>query len=144
MSWWAILKIELPIGFTDPRTEIFGTEKDLPISEDSKRSIDKNPLNLLALGIATGKTWAKDEAGFSKYREILETCSKINAEPAWIKENFISEEELGYFEGIEGLPRGTYYTIEPHSTYWDKSTGWNINELDNMIMIMHSIPGVGI
>jgi hypothetical protein len=125
MSWWAIInQYDTPDFSAAQQARPHHTRI---MREDIKRRIDNDPYFLVDWGMVTGKAWAKDEPGFSKYKElmgILDSAPEGVAPPAWVKENFISENEMGY---------------EPK--YWNNSS-WNINELDDMIMLIHGAPGV--
>ena len=102
MNWWSLIK-------QNP--------------EAINRKIDNDPYFLIVWGTVTGKTWAKDESGFSKYKEIMEIMDNADVEPAWVKKMFIIVDGDNY-----------------NPKYWNDSTGWNINELNSMLTNIHGQP----
>ena len=79
----------------------------------------QNPVSFLYVNDMSKEKWVKDDIGFSKYTELIELAGKYNLEDSWI---YTDKDENG--------------NIIP--MFWNNSTGWNMNELDNEITNLQS------
>tara|TARA_R110000824_G_scaffold389618_1_gene585803 strand:+ start:770 stop:1153 length:384 start_codon:yes stop_codon:yes gene_type:complete len=123
MSWWDILKVYTFAPTTDVNSPDFIPFDKRSTPEEVKRKIDNDPYFLIVWGTISGAKWAKDESGFSKYKEIMKIMDNSNVKPDWVKKTLINVDGDNY-----------------SPMYWNDSTGWNINELDGLLMHIHGQP----